>query len=282
VERRVVRRSQSKFSAADGTRLFRRAWLPREPRRIVVLVHGLAEHSGRYDHVGAWLSTRDCAVHGFDHRGHGRSEGLRGHLGGFAELLDDLEGFLQLVRREHPELPVVLVGHSMGGLVTTALLCERKPDVLCAAVSGAPLEIPERFSPVRARAVRVLARLAPRMRLTTGVAPEALSRDPQVVRQYATDPLVFKRITVSMGTQLLEAVARTAASACQVQVPLLLLHGEADPLCPARGSRSFHGQLRGPGHRLRVYPQLRHEILNEPEQEQVLEDLLEWLLEREG
>ena len=282
MERRVVRRSQSKFSGPDGARLFRRAWLPRDARRVVVLVHGLAEHSGRYDAVGAWLSTRECAVHGYDHRGHGRSDGLRGHLASFTELLDDLEAFLQIVRREHPGLPVSLVGHSMGGLVATALLCERKPDVACAVTSGAPLEIPEHVSPLRRRAARVLRRFAPRLRMDAGLAPETLSRDPEVVRGYVEDPFVFRRVTVSLATEVLEALTRTVASAAQVQVPMLLLHGEADQLCPARGSRAFFGGLRGPGHRLRIYPQLRHEIFNEPEQEQVLQDLLAWLHEREG
>lgn len=281
MERRVVRRTQSKFGAPDGTRLFRRAWLPREARRVVVLVHGLAEHAGRYEHVGAWLSTRDCAVHAFDHRGHGRSDGPRGHVGAFSELLDDVEAFLESVRREHPGLPVSLIGHSMGGLVATALLCERKPDVAGVVTSGIPLEIPDHVSPFRHRAARMLRRLTPRLRMAAGLDADALSRDPEVVREYVEDPLVFGRVTVSLATELLAAVTRTAGGAFQVQVPMLLLHGESDRLCPARGSRTFHAQLRGPGHRLRIYPQLRHEIFNEPEQEQVLEDLFEWLLDRE-
>jgi alpha-beta hydrolase superfamily lysophospholipase len=281
VERRVVRRTQSNFPAADGSiRLFRRGWLPAEPRRALVLVHGLAEHSGRYDHVGAWFSARDCAVHAYDHRGHGRSQGARGHVAAFGELLDDLEAFLALVRREHPDLPIALVGHSMGGLVVGALLSERKPDVLGAVTSGAALELPPGISGTRLRVVRALRRIAPRLRIAGGVDPATLSRDPEVVRAYADDPFVYRRITVSLASELMDAIVRTAAGAIQVQVPMLLLHGEADRLCAARGSRSFHGQLRGGGHRLRVYPQLRHEIFNEPEQEQVCEDVLAWLLER--
>jgi alpha-beta hydrolase superfamily lysophospholipase len=118
--------------------------------------------------------------------------------------------------------------------------------------------------------------------MAAGLDPEHLSRDPEVVRAYVEDPLVFRRVTVSLASELLDAVPRTAGGAHQVQVPMLLLHGESDRLCPARGSRVFHGQLRGAGHRLRIYPQLRHELFNEPEQEQVLEDLLDWLRERES
>jgi alpha-beta hydrolase superfamily lysophospholipase len=128
--------------------------------------------------------------------------------------------------------------------------------------------------------VRALRRVAPRLRIAGGIDPTTLSRDPEVVRSYADDPFVYRRITVSFASELMDAIVRTAGGAMQVQVPMLLLHGEADRLCAARGSRSFHGQLRGGGHRLRVYPQLRHEIFNEPEQEQVFEDVLAWLLER--
>jgi alpha-beta hydrolase superfamily lysophospholipase len=282
VERRVIRRTQSQYPAADGTRLFRRGWLPARPRRALVLVHGLGEHSGRYDHVGAWLAARDCVVHAFDQRGHGRSDGPRGHATAFSQLLDDLEAFLALVRFEHPEIPLVPIGHSLGGLLVASLLCERKPDVLGAVTSAAPLAPPQGARGVRARALGWLRRFAPDFYVPTGIDPAELSRSPEVARGYIEDPMVFHRIRVSFVGELLEAVDRTAAAGFRVAVPMLLLHGEGDRLAPARGSRLFHAQLRGAGHRLRLYPGLRHEILNEPEHEQVLEDVLAWLLEREG
>jgi acylglycerol lipase len=282
VERRVVRRSQDWFQVADGTRLLRRVWVPPQPRRALVLVHGFAEHSGRYDHVGAWFSSRDCAVHAYDQRGHGRSDGPRGHVESFSQLLDDLSAFLDLVRTEHPELPLVLLGHSMGGLVVAALLVERKPDLVGAVLTGPPLELGPGVSRLRLRTAGLLRRIAPRLRLGAGIDADDLSRDPAVTREYERDPLVFHRATASLGAELLRTVARTSGAGMQVQVPLLVLHGEGDRICPPRGSRAFHAQLRGPGHRLRVYPKLRHEILNEPEQEQVFEDVLDWMHEREA
>jgi alpha-beta hydrolase superfamily lysophospholipase len=282
VERRVVRRSQAYFSAADGVRLFRRAWLPPTPRMALAIVHGFAEHSGRYDHVGAWFSTRDFAVHAFDQRGHGRSDGVRGHVDSFARFLDDLEAFLDVVRREHPELSVVLLGHSMGGLVTASLLAERKPDLLGAVVIGPPLELGSGVSRMRLRMARALRRVAPLMPLRAGLDAGDLSRDPEVVKAYQDDPLVFRRASASFAAELLDAVGRTAQAGMHVQIPTLMMHGEADRICPPRGTRNFHAQLRGAGHRLRVYPKLRHEILNEPEQEQVFEDVLAWIDEREA
>jgi alpha-beta hydrolase superfamily lysophospholipase len=282
VERRVVRRSTALFSAPDGTRLFRRSWLPSQAQRTLVIVHGFAEHSGRYDHVGAWFSTRDFAVHAYDQRGHGKSDGARGHVDSFSQLLDDLESFLSFVRREHPEQPLVLLGHSLGGLVVATLLCERKPDLLGAVTVGPPLELGPGVSALRLRVARTLRRFAPRLRLGARIDASDLSRDPEVARAYDADPLVFRKATASFAAESLDTAVRTGAAGRVVQVPLLMLHGEADRLCPPRGSRSFHGQLRGAGHRLRVYPKLRHEILNEPEQEQVFEDVLAWVLEREA
>ncbi len=286
VERPVVRRIESHFQGPRGHTLFRRVWLPaaepdaRAPaaaaRRALVLVHGLFEHSGRYDAVAAWFAARGCAVHGYDQQGHGRSEGTRAHARRFADLLDDLEALLALVRAEHPGLPIFLLGHSLGGLVVAALLRERQPDVAGAITSGAALAISEGLSSARLLAARLLAWVAPRLSFDAGLDPQGLSRDPEVVRAYQEDPLVGRRITAALAAELQAAVRRTAAGAGEVKVPLLLLHGEEDPLCPVRGSADFHARLRAPG-RLRTYPRLRHEILNEPERAAVFEDVLEWI-----
>jgi alpha-beta hydrolase superfamily lysophospholipase len=282
VEVPVIRRTESHFAAGKGRSLFRRAWLPPEPQRLLFLVHGYAEHSGRYEHVGAWLAARGCAVHAYDHQGHGRSDGVRGHVRRFSDLLDDLELFLARVRDEQPGLPAFLVGHSMGGLVVAAFVRERSPELLGAVTSGAALCLAEAPSGSRLLALRLLRRVAPRFAMTSPVDPEALSRDPEVGRAYLEDPLVFRRMTLSLAAEVFDAGRRTLAGAADVRIPMLLLHGEADPLCPASGSRSFYEQLGTPGSDLRIYPELRHEIFNEPEQERVFADLLEWLRGREG
>ena len=131
----------------------------------VLLVHGYAEHSGRYDALGAWFAARDWAVHAYDHRGHGRSEGTRCHVDRFDELLDDLDIMLGLVREEHPDVPVVLVGHSMGGLVVTTFLCERSPAVRAAATSGALLALSDEVPAWRVGLARALRRVTPRLSL---------------------------------------------------------------------------------------------------------------------
>jgi acylglycerol lipase len=242
----------------------------------LLLVHGLAEHSGRYEHVGAWFAARGCAVHAYDQQGHGRSAGIRGHVRRFSDYLDDLEAMLRFVRERHPGLPIVLVGHSMGGLVVAAFARERGPEVAGIVTSGAALRLADAVSGAKVFAVRVLARLLPRMRFDTQLDPAGLSRVSEVVRAYVDDPLVFRKITMSLAKELFGAIRRTAEGARDVRLPALLLHGEADPICPAEASRRFFAQLGAAEKQLRIYSGLLHEIFNEPERESVFEDVFDW------
>jgi alpha-beta hydrolase superfamily lysophospholipase len=229
--------------------------------------------------MAAWFGARGAAVHAYDHRGHGRSGGPRCHVGRFDEFLDDLAAVLAAVRTQHPDLPLTLVGHSMGALITLAFLTERQPSVACAVTSGAALSLGA-VSPLRVALARALRRVLPRLALGSGLDPHGLSRDPEVIRRYLEDPLVDRTMSVSLGAEMLGAAPRTAARAERVAVPLLMLHGADDPLCVAEGSRSFHAGVGTAGSALRIYPELRHEIFNEPEREAVWQDVWAWLEER--
>jgi alpha-beta hydrolase superfamily lysophospholipase len=270
-----VRRVESSLAGAGGLRLFRRAWLPPRPERVLLVVHGFAEHSARYDRLGSWFAARGFAVHAYDHRGHGRSGGPRTHVDRFDEYLDDLDAALAHVQAAHPGLPLVLLGHSMGGLVVTAHLAQRGTALQAAVTSGAALALSPDLSRGRILAARALRRVAPRLRIGSGLDPQGLSRDPEVVRRYVEDPLVHRTMTVSLAAELLAALESTSAACDRIRVPWLLLHGEADPICPVQGSRA--AQARAPGSQLRTYAELRHEIFNEPEQEGVFQDVHAWL-----
>jgi len=273
----AVRRTESYASGAQAPPLFLRSWVPPEPRRVFVLVHGFGEHSGRYEHVGAWFAARHCAAHAFDLRGHGRSQGVRCHVRRFDELVDDLDAILERARAEHPHLPHFLLGHSMGGLVVATYARERRPDLAGVAISGAALSIAEGVSAMRARALRLLRRVAPRYPLESGLDPEGLSTDPDVVRAYREDPLVQTRMTASLAVEFFDASRHGAAGGSQVALPALVLHGGDDPICSPRASEAFARAVRDA--RLRIYPGMRHEIFNEPEYESVLQDILAWARE---
>lgn len=254
--------------------LARRGWLPERPRAAVLIVHGYGEHSGRYEHVGRWLAERGLAAHAYDHLGHGRSSGVRCHVRRFDDYLDDLARVLDRIRQEAPELPLVLLGHSMGGLVVAKFARERRPDVAGVALSGPALGL---AGAVRRRLwlTRVLRLFAPRMALDAGLDPKGLCTDPRVVEAYLADPLVERRMTVSLAAELMKAVSRTGPGGADVALPLLVLHGDDDPICgPAFAERFASAAPHG---RFVRYPGLRHEILNEPSWERVLENLLAWL-----
>lgn len=272
-----VRTSSDHFAARGGLALLHRSWRPERPRRTLAIVHGLAEHSARYAHVGMALAERGYAVHAFDQRGHGESEGPRVYTPSFGALLDDLERFLAHVRRAEPDRPLVILGHSMGGLEVATLLVERRPDVAAAVLSGPALAAGSGPGPLLQGAVRVLAALLPRLPIPSSIDPEGLSRDPEVVAAYIADPLVDKRYSARLLRELLGAMRAIEGRGAEVRVPLLIVHGDADPICPADGSRDFAAEVRTPGSELRRYPGLRHEVLNEPEGGQVLDDIASWI-----
>ena len=276
-KRTEIRRTESHLPGSTGYLLFRRSWLPRSADRIIILVHGYGEHSGRYEHTASDLARAGFEVHAYDQQGHGRSGGNRCHVGRFEHLLDDLEGFVAAVRAERPPLPVVVVGHSMGGLVVAAYASQRNPKVAGVVTSAAVLSMPEGVSRARVIAARVLKWLAPRLSLASQLDPKNLSRDPVVVRAYLEDPLVQRKITASLASEMLSAMKRAAAAAAAVRVPMLILHGEDDSICPVAGSRNFFEQLQVTQREFQTYPGLRHEIFNEPERAAVLGDLIGWV-----
>ena len=270
-----IRRTESHLPGATGHLLFRRSWLPRTSERIIVLVHGYGEHCGRYEHTASDLARAGFEVHAYDQQGHGRSGGTRCHVRRFEHLLDDLEGFVAAVRAERPPLPVTVVGHSMGGLVVAAYASQRNPKVAGVVTSGAALAMPEDVSRTRVIAAHALKWLAPRISFASQLDPNGLSRDPEVVRAYLEDPLVQRRITASLASEIMSAMKSTVAAT--VRVPMLLLHGEDDPICPVAGSRIFFEQLKVTQRGFHTYPELRHEIFNEPERATVLDDLVGWI-----
>lgn len=277
MERRIVRRSQTSFVSPTGAALHGRSWEPASPRRLLLLVHDLGEHSGRWDPIGAWFAARDFVVYAFDQSGHGRSAGPRGR-GDPSRWLAELDGFAARVTAQHPDLPLALLAGGTGALVVLRWLAETKPAVAAAALVGAPLDPELPIRPLPSPWRRALGRIRPRWALAPPLDSAALSRDPTVGRDYREDARVVARIPARTVVALCELAARAQGESAPF--PLLLAHGEADPLAPVRAVRRFYERLPGAENGLRIYPRLRHEILHEPEREAVLQDLLEWLEQR--
>ena len=273
------------MEAPSGRRLYCRTWAPVSmDGAAILIVHGFGEHSGRYEVIARWLAERGRCVYAYDQMGHGRSSGARGHVTQFEDYLDDLEFMLRRVSSSPTEPLPILVGHSLGGLIAATLACERAPAISRLVLSGPALALGGDVSRIRVAAARLLCRFIPRFSMEAGLDPDALSRDPEVVRGYREDPWVHGRMSASLAMGMMERQGTTSTSAGEVSVPTLLMHGESDALCSVDRSRVFFEGLSADmasRSEIRVYPGLRHEIFNEPEQEEIFQHLFSWLKETE-
>ena len=254
----------------DGHVQLRRHWPAANPRAAVLLIHGISEHSGRYEHVGQFLAERGFDVVAIDLRGFGQSGGRRAFVNTFDDYFDDVEDQVAEIRRLG--LPVVLLGHSMGGLIALSYaLSERPgPDLLALSAPALGANIP---GPLRAL-TPLLARLAPRLSVPSPIKGEMLATDPAVGEAYFADPLIVRVVTPALGLGLLRQMQWANENLTRLAVPTLVMHGADDPLVPPRSTRRFADLALATR---RTYPALRHEIFNEPTRFAILQDLSDWL-----
>jgi alpha-beta hydrolase superfamily lysophospholipase len=263
---------------APGRSAYWQAWLPPDrARAVVVIVHGLHEHSARYAHVGTRLAGAGFAVYAADHRGHGRSDGRRANIERMTLIVDDLGSFVRFATERHAGLPVFMVGHSLGGLIALQYATEPGTPLDGLVLSG-PLVAVTVGSALQRRLAGVLSALVPDLRVAALDAAEKISRDPEVVRSYREDPLVYHgRIKARTGAEILVTIEGLPARLPRLSAPLLILHGTNDLMCAPAGSTVVHEGVSSPDKTVRRYQDLYHEVFNEPERDEVLTDLVRWL-----
>ena len=272
-----VQAEEETFTGARGLRIHARTWLPAAPPTgVVVIAHGFAEHGGRYGAVAARLVADGIAVRAADHRGHGLSEGKRTSLVKFADYVDDLTTVIAQARARWPSLRLVLLGHSMGGLIALDLAV--RPGVpLEGLVLSAPAACPREVSRLTLAAGRALSRVAPNVGVLR-LPLNRISRDPAVVEAYNNDPLVFRTpIRARLGAEMLDAMERIDAGLPSLRTPLLVMQGTADGLVDPGCGPHVYNRAASSDKTLKMYDGLWHEIFNEPEREHVLADLTAWL-----
>jgi acylglycerol lipase len=273
-----VTHREGQFAGHGGLRLFWQAWLPEGPARAIVLVaHGYAEHGGRYGNLVERLVPRGFAVYALDQRGHGRSEGPRGHVGRFSEFVADLHAFRVRIEEEERGKPLFLLGHSMGGLVAVRYLLTNASGIDGAILSSPALGIENEPPKILQWLGRLLSWIAPRTSFQGNVDPQFLSHDPSVVRAYTADPLVHRRATARFFTEFKWAMRNAQERAGVIRLPILILQAGDDRLVRAAATETFAAEIGSNEKELHVYPGLFHEIFNETENERVFADLERWL-----
>ncbi|HLG17775.1 MAG TPA: lysophospholipase [Blastocatellia bacterium] len=269
--------TEQTITSEDGLRLHVRRSEAVYPRAETVLVHGFGEHCGRYALLTEHLIGQGYSVTAYDHRGHGLSEGLRGHVDRFRLYEDDLNCVIASVRDRAGSRSLFIIGHSLGGLIALRYLASAAVDITGAVLSAPLLGIAAGIPTHKLLIAKIASRLAPRLRLDNGIDTKALSRDAEVGRAYAADPLVNRLVSARWFDEAVRAMQEAIDLAPAVSVPLLMMHGTEDRLASVEATRRCFEHIGASDKRLDVLEGFYHELFNEPEKNEVFAGVRNWL-----
>lgn len=273
-----MKHREGKFSGYKNLNLYYQCWLPTgKPKALLVVIHGLAEHSGRYGNMARYFTAKGYAVYSYDHRGHGKSEGQHGYVERFRYYLNDLNTFLNTVYGNHRDAKVFLVGHSLGGTIATAYAVHHQEEFAGLILSGATIKIGSNPSLMLIAAANMLSLFLPKIGVTV-IDASAISKDDSVVDSYVNDPLVYRgKISARLGAELIRMTRKLPQQVPEINLPVLIMHGTADRLSDPTGSEMLYQRISSPDKTLKLYEGFYHEIFNEPGHEQVFADMETWL-----
>ena len=272
-----MKHAEFKFNTFDGLSLFGQSWQPEDrPRAVVCLVHGLREHSGRYVHVADSLIQAGYTLISFDLRGHGKSEGPRGHTPSYGALMKDISSLLEVANKQFPQLPFFLYGHSLGGNLVLNYVLRRRSHLKGVIATAPWLRLA--FEPPAFKIIlgKITNQLYPAFSQKSGLDTKVLSHDPEVVHAYENDPLIHDHISARMFIGIYQSGHWALEHALEFSLPLLLMHGGADKIISVEASREFAGKITE-NCTFKIWDNLYHEIHNEPEKEEVFKFLIDWL-----
>ena len=232
--------------SSDGTKLFFQTWRPnQEPRGVICMVHGLGEHLGRYAHWADMFTQSNYALIGYDLRGHGKSEGQRGHVLTFEEYVNDTDLLIQETEQRYPGIPRYLYGHSLGAIIAILYILRRKPQFSGAVISALSNRTSLQEQKAKVLLSKILGTVVPKMTISSGLVPSTISRDPEVVSRYISDPLVHDKVTLGWGKSTLQTIEWNELHANEWVIPVLIMHGELDQLGYPKGSEIFANLIKG-------------------------------------
>lgn len=269
---------EGNFKGVRNTNIYYQAWLPEgEVKAVLLVVHGLGEHSGRYRYVVDHFVPLGYAIYALDHIGHGKSEGEREVIERFSDFIATLKIFDAMVRGWQAGKPIFLYGHSMGGLITCTYLLDYQAGFQGAVISAPAIKVSDSISPLIILMGKVFSTIAPKLGVLA-LDIRGISRDPQEVDTYAHDPLIFKGKTPArLAAEMLKAMQRVTAELEKIRLPLIIIQGGADKLVDPGGAQLLYDEASSPDKTLKIYPALYHEVHNEPERLLVFKDIETWL-----
>ncbi len=272
-----MKHSDDRYTGSGGRSIYFQCWEPEiAPAAVLLVAHGAGEHSARYQHLAQYFTGHNYAVGALDHNGHGYSEGIPGHLNSFEDYLHDVAILHRKLAARFPGVPMFFLGHSMGGLIACNYLLNYQSDFVGAVLSGAAIKTDLEPGRLQMALLRLCAWLLPRLGILR-LNAAGVSRDPEVVRNYAQDPLVFHgKMSARMCRELFAGMHSVQTEAARISLPVLILHGGADVMTSPEGSRFLDQHISSRDKTLKIYPGLFHEIFNEPERIAVLDDVLHW------
>jgi alpha-beta hydrolase superfamily lysophospholipase len=274
-----MQHTTGQFHTTDRLNIHTESWLPDdEPKAVVLIVPGYAEHIGRYPHVAERLVQNGYAVYGLDHRGHGKSDGLRAHFDSFDQPVNDLKQYFDQIKGQHPGKKRFLWGHSMGSLIALIFALRYQDELAGMVLTGTTVNCDTAQPAALIAAGRVLSTLAPKVPVVPALPAAALSHDPAVVAAYDSDPLIYRGAwRPRMGWLLIHHGRQVRARAADLRLPVIFMHGGEDPIVPKSGSEFMYEHAGSSDKSLKIYPGLFHEIHNELEKDAVLTDAVNWL-----
>ncbi|GJM32636.1 MAG: lysophospholipase [Saprospiraceae bacterium] len=271
-----MKNEEFNWKTTDGLNIYAKEWKASTPIAVIGLVHGLGEHINRYNHLASYFTKKNYTVIGYDQRGHGQSEGKRGHTPDIDSLLDGISQLLVEVELRHPDLPVFLYGHSMGGGIVLNYVLRRHPTIAGAIVTAPWIELA--FQPSSSLVIlgKIMRFLHPKFSQPNDLDTGHLSHDPNVEKDYLADPLVHNKVSSALGIGMLEAGKWLLAFKGKVNIPLLIMHGTDDQITSAQASERFAAQLSGDV-TFKSWEGLYHEIHNEIQQDQIFSFANKWM-----
>ncbi|MEW6525582.1 MAG: lysophospholipase [Spirochaetota bacterium] len=272
--------STGTFIGKGGIEIFFQQWEVANPKAVLVIVHGLGEHSGRYGNLIDALQNKGIAIFGLDHRGFGRSGGKRGHVDSFMDYIYDLKIFVNMIRDKYPHKPVIMLGHSMGGVLALKYALTHAED-LDALILSSPGLVPAIKVPAWKKNLALfLSSRIPSLTMPSGLDATTISRDKEVVKKYLDDPLVHDKVTPRFYVEMMNTIDECINRCGEIKLPLLLFHGTADALVLDEASKIVYQKASSKDKTLKLFEGLYHETMNElePERKKVLKVVADWIV----